>query len=67
MSLQLKVYGRWTREIENWLPTDGRRKRGHQLKRWRDDIEEVGLGRWRIKANDRNIWKKLGETYVQKD
>lgn len=58
---------RWTKFIENWVPIDGKRSRGHQVKRWRDDIEKIGLGRWRIKAKDRETWKHLGETYVQQD
>lgn len=58
---------RWTKSIENWNPKDGKRNRGHQLKRWRDDIKQVGLGRWRTKAEDRKLWKNLRETYVQKD
>jgi hypothetical protein len=50
---------RWTRKVENCFPKDGRRKQRHQLKRWRDEVEEVGLGRWREKANDRELWKKF--------
>lgn len=57
---------RWTNKIENWIPRDGRRNRGHQLKRWRDEIEEIGMGRWREKANDRMQWKQLRESFVLK-
>jgi Reverse transcriptase (RNA-dependent DNA polymerase) len=57
---------RWTKLVENWLPVNGKRNRGHQLKRWRDEIEEVGRGRWREKANDRKLWKELRESFVQK-
>jgi hypothetical protein len=57
---------RWTKLIENWTPTDGKRKRGHQVKRWSDEIEEIGLGRWREKAQDRKLWKVLGATFVHK-
>jgi hypothetical protein len=57
---------RWTKIVENWTPPNGRRKRGHQLKRWSDEIEEIGLGRWREKAKDRIQWKNLRESFVQK-
>jgi Reverse transcriptase (RNA-dependent DNA polymerase) len=65
--LQRMNKNRWAKSVENWTPTDGRRNRGHQMKRWKDDIEKVGLGRWREKTNDRMNWKALRETYVQKD
>lgn len=62
-----EIDSRWSKCVENWIPNDGRRKRGHQLKRWNDDIERVGLGRWRQKALNRNEWKLLRETYVHMD
>lgn len=58
---------RWAKRVTNWTPKDGKRKIGHQLKRWSDDIEAVGLGRWKIKANNRIQWKNMRETYVHKD
>lgn len=51
----------------NWTPLDGKRKSGHQLKRWSDDIEKVGLGRWKEKSQDRTLWLNLRETYVLMD
>ena len=39
--------GRWTKKVENWIPQNGKRRCGNQQKRWRDEIEETGLGRWR--------------------
>ena len=57
---------RWTKVIENWIPSDGKRSKGHQKRRWQDELEEIGLGRWREKANSRNEWKKLRATFVQK-
>jgi hypothetical protein len=56
---------RWTKIVENWTPIDGKRKRGHQLKRWQDEIEGTGQGRWREKANNRNQWNNLRESFVQ--
>lgn len=53
--------------ILNWTPQDGSRKRGHQKLRWSDDIENVGLERWREKAQDRKLWNDLIEFFVQLD
>jgi len=64
--IQRTTDNRWTKLIENWIPTDGFRNRGHQRKRWQDEIETIGLGRWRQKANDRKLWKKLGAPFVPK-
>jgi hypothetical protein len=58
---------RWAKKIVNWTPSDGKRSKGHQLKRWSDEIESVGLARWKIKANDRKLWKSMRETFVHKD
>ena len=55
---------RWTRTVEKWQPTDAKRNRGRQKKRWKDEIEEIGLGRWREKANERKTWKILRESFV---
>lgn len=58
---------RWPKLLINWFPQNSKRKRGHQVKRWSDDIEKIGLGRWREKAQDRKLWKNLRETFVQLD
>jgi len=58
---------RWAKRVVNWTPTNGKRSKGHQLRRWSDGIEDVGLGRWKIKANNRALWKTLRETFVHKD
>jgi hypothetical protein len=57
---------RWTKKVEIWIPTNGTRSRGHQKKRWQDEIEEIGLGRWREKAQDRKKWNNLRESFVHK-
>lgn len=33
----------------------------------RSDIEKVGSGRWRVKAEDRNVWEKFRETFALLD
>lgn len=57
---------KWAYQAMSWIPI-GKRRRGHQQKRWRDDIEEIALGRWKEKARDRVLWKKLRTSYVHKD
>jgi hypothetical protein len=54
-----------TKKIENWVPSDGSRKIGRQQKRWRDEIEKIGLATWRKKANQREKWKNMRMSFVQ--
>ena len=53
--------------MENWQPTDGKRYKGRQKKRWRDEIEETGQGRCREKVNERKIWNILRESFVHNE
>ena len=32
---------KWTREITEWYPRDGKRRRGRQIKRWEDDLSTL--------------------------
>jgi hypothetical protein len=57
--------GKWTTEITEWYPRDGRRSRGRPMQRWSDDIRRVGGCLWTRKARDRGAWKSLEEAYVQ--
>ena len=44
--------GRWTRELTFWWPRgDGKRARGGQRRRWRDDFKHIS--NWTRKAADR--------------
>lgn len=58
---------KWTKIITEWYPRDGKRRRGRQVKRWMDDIREIGEATWSRKARDRDEWKKLEEAYVSQD
>jgi hypothetical protein len=44
---------KWTKQISEWYPREGKRKRGRQVRRWEDDLGIVGGSIWRRKATDR--------------
>jgi len=52
------------KRVPEWKPT-GRRKRGRPRKRWIEDIEEdiqtMGIRRWRKLYKERAEWKKITE------
>lgn len=52
---------KWTSDITEWYPRDGKRRRGRQIKRWEDDLPKG----WRRYAKDRDMWKCLEEAYVK--
>ena len=57
---------RWTRRILEWRPRETVRSVGRPQKRWEDDIRVVAGKQWMRLARDRERWKQLGETYIQK-
>ena len=58
---------RWPKAIENF-EFKNTRKKGRPRIRWKDEIQEIGgaCGMWRKKATNREIWKNLGDTFVQR-
>ena len=52
------------KRVLKWKPT-GRRNRGRPRKRWIEDIEEdiqiIGIRRWRKLCKERAEWKKISE------
>ena len=57
-------YNRWTKRITDWQPRYGKRSRGRQVKRWRDDIVQMKgmtLGR---DAGQRDDWRRDAEGYI---
>ena len=57
---------RWTTTITTWSPMDGRRNRGRQRTRWRDEIDRYwGRVNWNSRARDRMIWRQHAEAFVQ--
>ncbi|KAL0832165.1 hypothetical protein ABMA28_001622 [Loxostege sticticalis] len=57
--------GRWGRKVLEWRPRTGRRSVGRPPTRWTDDLVKVAGGAWMRAAQDRVLWKSLGEAYVQ--
>lgn len=51
---------KWTRDVTEWYPRDGKRKQGRQIKRWEDDLPK----NWRRLVQERDKWKELEEAYV---
>lgn len=56
---------RWTRRITDWQPRMGKRRRGRQKRRWRDDLTSYRGTTWIRQAADRKIWKEHEEGYIQ--
>lgn len=56
---------RWTRRILEWQPRTGKRKRGRQKKRWRDDITSYLGTTWTRQARERQLWKDHEEGYIR--
>ena len=57
---------RWTSNITDWRPMDGKRPRGRPLKRWRDEIDAFWKSvAWRANAQDRKSWKRNAEAFIQ--
>ena len=56
--------GRMPRRILEWKPV-GRRIRSRLRKRWTEDVEEdiqtMGIRRWRELSKERTEWKKIAE------
>ena len=55
---------RWTKKIIEWQPRNGKRSRGRQNKRWRDDIVQHKGMTWSRAASDRESWRSESEGYI---
>ena len=54
--------GRWATKVLAWWPEDGRRKVGHPMKSWTDELQQLTVGdMWRLMALERDKWKTLEE------
>ena len=57
---------RWTKRLLEWQPRIGKRRRGRQTRRWRDDITSyIGTTLAKV-AQDRKVWNDYEEGYIQK-
>ena len=68
-----RMDGRWSKEVTNWSPIEGRRKVGGQHLRWQKAIDDFamqkagwGPGEWQILAMDREGWKEWESEFVKK-
>jgi hypothetical protein len=55
---------RWANIATNWVPCDGRRRRGRPRRRWRDDLDAF-LNSWAEEAQTRESWGTQGEAFAQ--
>ncbi len=55
---------RWTTRIMDWQPRTGKRKRGRQRRKWRDDIRVYAGTTWTRTARNRNEWHFHDEGYI---
>ena len=56
---------RWTQRVTEWQPREGRRSRGRQRKRWRDNLVQLKGVTWRHDAQHRQRWRSDVEGYFQ--
>jgi hypothetical protein len=57
--------GHWGEKVLEWRPRTGRRSVGRPPTRWTDELVKVAGSRWMRAAQDRSLWRTLGEAYVQ--
>ncbi|GFO16510.1 endonuclease-reverse transcriptase [Plakobranchus ocellatus] len=55
---------RWTLRVTEWQARNGKRSRGRQARRWRDDIVKTKGNAWSRDARDRNEWRRDAEGYI---
>lgn len=56
---------RWTKRVTEWQPRTGKRRRGRQKRRWRDDLTTYMGVTWARDAQDRQRWKGHEEGYIR--
>ena len=58
---------RWTAQLTDWRPRDGKRGRGRPSKRWRDELDSYWRSvAWKGHAQDRMKWKQHAEAFIQR-
>ena len=56
---------RWTKNITEWVPLEGKRKRARPKTRWEDEIVQAEGVTWARVAQDRKMWKCHEEAFIQ--
>ena len=56
----------WSVVLTMWTPMEGKRNRGRQRKRWRDELQQYWSSTsWYSKTNDRQQWRQHAEAFIQ--
>ncbi|GFR99568.1 endonuclease-reverse transcriptase [Elysia marginata] len=55
---------RWTLRVTEWQPRNGKRSRGRQARRWRDDNVRTMGNTWTREAKDREEWRRDAEGFI---
>ena len=65
---------RWSHLALIWEPVHGRRKQGHPMRRWADELDDVvrsvlalEAGLWIAAAHAGHEWKNLEDAYAKKE
>ncbi|GFO31736.1 endonuclease-reverse transcriptase [Plakobranchus ocellatus] len=53
-----------TTRVTEWQPRNGKRSRGRQARRWREDIVKTKGKTWSRDARDRDEWRRDAEGYI---
>jgi hypothetical protein len=56
---------RWTKQVTEWIPSNGKRKRARPKTRWEDEIRKSAGVTWMRMARNREQWKIHGEAFIQ--
>ncbi|CAH2092458.1 unnamed protein product [Euphydryas editha] len=63
---QRKKKDKWSKALVSvWYPREGKRRKGRQNKRWRDEIKAIARRTWMRRAANRNDWKGLEEAFAK--
>lgn len=54
------IKNKWTQDLFEWYPHDGKRNRGRPIRRWEDDLPKG----WRQAARNRYQWRNMEGAYV---
>ncbi|GFR93951.1 endonuclease-reverse transcriptase [Elysia marginata] len=55
---------RWTLRVTEWQPRNGKRSRGRQARRWRDDIVRTMGNMWTRETKDKEEWRRGAEGLI---
>ncbi|GFS22622.1 endonuclease-reverse transcriptase [Elysia marginata] len=58
---------RWTLRVTEWQPRNGKRSRGRQARRWRDDIVRTMGNTWTREAKDKEEWRRVFTVNIPED